>query len=46
MFKVNSETYWSEAGREEKGGVKVVVYVCVCVWGGGIIRITLQNKGD
>ena len=36
MFKVNSETYGSEAGREENGGV--VVVMCVCVVGGGGIK--------
>ena len=28
MYIVNGETYGLEAGREEKGGVVVVVWVC------------------
>ena len=38
MFKVASETYRSEAGREDSGGGSggnACVCVCVCVCGGG-----------
>ena len=34
MFKVNSETYGPEGGREDKGCVVVVKYVRVCGVGG------------
>ena len=43
MFKVNSETYSLETGREDKGGVVVVMCVCVLGRGGGI-NIKTCNK--